>query len=305
MIKELVDSLKLSLFERTTSPLFGSFIGFWLVFNWQPVYYILFDEEKSVEPKLKFVFDPNNGFIGQDLNLWYPLVCAISFVLIYPIVSAATYRAWVFGNKLKNDFYQQMYKDQLLSKEESEKILNDNNELRTKVNEVEERWEAKRRTYKDRVDQAEDRLDVMSKEFAKIERERDEFETKLKEEQEDRSSLNADAKELIRKQKDLQEQLEESNYQQSKLKEEGEKALFQVYKDIVHDNRIVPDISKQPLVKAYFLKAIQLENEDDNLMVTASRFNELYKEYFGESDELDANNLLGGLRDRAIRDDKG
>jgi hypothetical protein len=129
MFKELSDGLKLSILERTTSPLLGTFAGFWIVFNWQPIAYMLF-EKASIRDKFDFIFSLEQNYIDPWPNLWAPILLTIGFVTAYPVLSGASYWLWERGTWFKNKVYQKIYKDKLLSYEDS---LN----LKTQINDIE------------------------------------------------------------------------------------------------------------------------------------------------------------------------
>ena len=85
-IKELFDVIK----GRLASPLFRSFIFFWLIFNWPIPVILLFYKQNEYLIKGKGVsfIDAINNQINVYNNLLIPLSFATAYVFIYPWVKA-------------------------------------------------------------------------------------------------------------------------------------------------------------------------------------------------------------------------
>lgn len=83
MISEISKSLKAFLYERTTSPLMGSILFFWVLFNWEGVVYFLLSGS-NIEAKLEHIELNYKCFYT---NFLYPVLVGGAASLLYPIVS--------------------------------------------------------------------------------------------------------------------------------------------------------------------------------------------------------------------------
>lgn len=97
MLKELSTSLKAQLYERASSPILGSILVFWLIFNWEAVFYFLLSDS-AVEEKLAYI---QNNFKNFDRNVFYPLLYSALFCLLYPVVSCIPFYIWEWTSSHK------------------------------------------------------------------------------------------------------------------------------------------------------------------------------------------------------------
>lgn len=83
---------------RISSPFFFSFLLSWLVFNWQIIIALLFYKHNEV------LLDGYSSYINlikensyHGNSFWYPLLAALSYTLIYPIIKNGfdAFRTWV------------------------------------------------------------------------------------------------------------------------------------------------------------------------------------------------------------------
>ncbi|MBE0378486.1 hypothetical protein [Pseudoalteromonas prydzensis] len=82
-LSEIYNSTKSAFYERLSHPILGSFIIFWLVFNWEAVLFVIFGNEDMLY-KFKWV-NENHTDILQ--NFAYPLACSLAATLILPFLS--------------------------------------------------------------------------------------------------------------------------------------------------------------------------------------------------------------------------
>ena len=85
-MKEIINSILDSTKERLKNPLLGSFVFSWIIFNWKPIFYIIFSKN-SIENKIDFV---SECYSLINTNFWYPLFFSIFYILIFP------YALWAF-----------------------------------------------------------------------------------------------------------------------------------------------------------------------------------------------------------------
>lgn len=122
MIEEFSKTVKAQLYERTSSPLLGSFIIAWCIWNHRFIM-VLFSE-LSFQEKIKYIdFHVFGGWPDSLTNgLIIPLVAALFMILIYPWPARFLYAYWrTQQNKIKAD-QQKIDGDVLLSVDESREI---------------------------------------------------------------------------------------------------------------------------------------------------------------------------------------
>lgn len=132
MLNELRKSISSVLYERTTSPFFGTLIVTWLIWNWKIPYLTLFiSEDKLSTNRIDYIIE-----CCGDINnlITYPLVSTIVLLTLIPFVTNGFY--WL---SLKFDIWRQnqksfLEKKQLLTLEQSI-------ELRELISRQEERFE--------------------------------------------------------------------------------------------------------------------------------------------------------------------
>jgi len=93
---EIINSLKKVLTDRINSPLAGTFILSWCVWNWKPLYVSFFvDKSKLAANKLVYV----KPLFADNWNLIYsPIISTISILLLLPILSSISKLWGVYVN---------------------------------------------------------------------------------------------------------------------------------------------------------------------------------------------------------------
>ena len=81
-MKEIINSILDSAKERLKNPLLGSFVFSWGIFNWKPIFYILFSKN-LIENKIDFV---SECYSSMNNNFWFPLLFSTFYILIFPYV---------------------------------------------------------------------------------------------------------------------------------------------------------------------------------------------------------------------------
>lgn len=77
--KDAVDSLKQGVLERLASPLPGSFVIAWLIWNWKVVFFTIFNAGTAIE-RIQFIESHNNAIDFEVI----PLAAAVFFILLHP-----------------------------------------------------------------------------------------------------------------------------------------------------------------------------------------------------------------------------
>lgn len=113
-MKDIINSFKAHMYERTSSPLLGAFIFYWLLFNYKLIMVIIdgdmklnekFNLIKTLYPQEKITFWDGFdiyylAFLGNGLLI--PLLFTLIYILILPFASNFIFRLWItHQNNLK------------------------------------------------------------------------------------------------------------------------------------------------------------------------------------------------------------
>ncbi len=90
MFKDVVTSLKSSVIERVSSPLAGSFILSWTIWNWKLLATMLLGDEET-SSRIQIVL---TKYYDTDHLIKYPLISTIIFILFYPVLSLSAFAIW-------------------------------------------------------------------------------------------------------------------------------------------------------------------------------------------------------------------
>ena len=116
-MKELIKNLFDTSSERIKSPLIGSYITAFIIFNWRPIL-VLFLSDATIECKINQI---NQSYSNEEIFL-YPLLISIFYVLILPWINIGIDWLLASANKKKiskaNDS-----KIQLLTQKKNEALL--------------------------------------------------------------------------------------------------------------------------------------------------------------------------------------
>jgi hypothetical protein len=81
-MKEIINSILDSTKDRLKNPLLGAFVFSWLIFNWKPLFYILFSNN-SIENKIDFITE---CYCSINTNFWFPLMFSIFYIIMFPYI---------------------------------------------------------------------------------------------------------------------------------------------------------------------------------------------------------------------------
>ena len=133
MQSEIKKSINSILYERVTSPLYGTLIISWLIWNWKIVYLTLFVDSKEIEgTKIDYIL---KRYSEIDHLLTYPLISTLLLITIFPFISNGAYWVNLKFKKWKIDQKNNIEEKQLLTLEQSISIRK---ELREKENDFQE-----------------------------------------------------------------------------------------------------------------------------------------------------------------------
>lgn len=122
MWDDLSKSVKAQLYERVSSPLFGSFVLAWGCWNYRFILVLI----GSGEPEKKLAYIDTHIFrdyydvILRGMSL--PFVSAIVFIYLYPLVSKSLYRYWQGKQKELKEIQQKIEDDTPITQEEARQL---------------------------------------------------------------------------------------------------------------------------------------------------------------------------------------
>lgn len=114
-MRNLLNTISETTASRIKNPFTGAFITSWLVFNWKPLVYIIFSDEKIAE-KIKYIESSYSN--SWDLLL-YPLSSTVIFLFVVPYINLGN--EW-FIKKSKTDREKRLHEDQILMIERDTRI---------------------------------------------------------------------------------------------------------------------------------------------------------------------------------------
>lgn len=117
MVEELRKSINAILYERAASPLYGTFLFSWLIWNWKVTYVTFFVSEDYLEiNKLDFIIQMINDWY---VLLWYPILSTFILITLMPFISNGAYYLSLKFKKWRIDQRNAVEMKQLLSIEKS------------------------------------------------------------------------------------------------------------------------------------------------------------------------------------------
>ena len=144
MIDEIKKSFNSILYERTTSPFYGTLILSWIIWNWRIIYLTFFISEDIIEGnKIDFII---TNFSDFHHLITFPLISTAALIILIPFVSNGAYWLNLKFNKWKKDQKNIIDMKQLLTIEQSI-------ELREQIAKQEERFEKLLKNKNDEIKQ--------------------------------------------------------------------------------------------------------------------------------------------------------
>lgn len=128
MLSETYNSLKAYLYDRTTSPLLGSLVFSWIIWNYK--FILLLFSNLSYPDKLRMI----NILYGSDFHVYItgftaPLLTALFYIYIFPYPSKYVFKFSLERQDELNALKQRIHNNQLISLEKSQSLRKKINEL--------------------------------------------------------------------------------------------------------------------------------------------------------------------------------
>lgn len=130
--EELSTTVKATLYERVSSPLLGTFLFAWVVFNWKAILLLTFSDSSMFSRLI--VIEAN--YVNLWDNLYWPLIYASIFTLIYPVVSVVPFLIWEFFASIKVKARRRITSTETLTIAQSIAMKNENRDLEKKYAEA-------------------------------------------------------------------------------------------------------------------------------------------------------------------------
>lgn len=144
MIPEIRKSVNATLYERTTSPLYGALIISWCIWNWRIIYLTLFVDKEQIYPFHKIDYILFNYWEAKYL-IWYPLMSTIVLLTVMPLFAIGAYWLELWFTKKKVKWKEHSERDRRLTIEQAAA-------LRNEIAETELRYSKRIETKEDDID---------------------------------------------------------------------------------------------------------------------------------------------------------
>lgn len=123
-LDEIKKSISATLYKRATSPLYGTFIIAWLVWNWKILIVLFFTSAVELKGVNKFEYIESNLLNAFNGILW-PVVSTAVIILVLPFISIGSYWVWLKFEAWKKNLKVEIEKKKLLTLEQSIKLRTD------------------------------------------------------------------------------------------------------------------------------------------------------------------------------------
>lgn len=127
-IDEVRKSFSSILYERTTSPFYGTFIFAWALWNWRILYITFFVNQELIKPLTKIQYIENK-YLNLFHGFLYPLASTLFLILLVPFLSNVLYKASLHFEGQRVKLKQEKEKDRLITKEQYGRLITEMNDL--------------------------------------------------------------------------------------------------------------------------------------------------------------------------------
>jgi len=152
-MEDFIKSIKAHLYDRATSPLFGTFAVSWVLWNYKFVV-IVFSSMEAHEKFYyisAFIYPSTQAFLLS--GLLYPLLTTLAFIFLYPYPAKFVYSFTRQRQKELKEIKQQIEDETPLTHEESRKLRRDMAALELEYEKELERRGAENQILKDLIEE--------------------------------------------------------------------------------------------------------------------------------------------------------
>lgn len=135
-MEDLIRSIKAFLYDRATSPLFGSFITSWIICNYR-IFIIIFSDSKpqvklslidQIHSQVMFFYTYPISRLYID-GFIYPILLCLSYLYLYPLLAEPVYKFTLGRQKRLSALKQEIEESRLLTLAESTELIRKHNEI--------------------------------------------------------------------------------------------------------------------------------------------------------------------------------
>ena len=138
MINDTKNSINKILYERLTSPFYGTFILSWLIWNWRIIYLTFFVSENKIDTdKISYII---SNFSELKHIVFLPLISTIILITVFPFFTNRAYWISLLYNQWKINKRNKVQEKELLTIEQS---INLREQIKTQEKRFEELLEDK------------------------------------------------------------------------------------------------------------------------------------------------------------------
>ena len=148
MLEEFEKSVKATLYDRLASPLIGSYVTAWCIFNYKVILIIFSDLQYTQKSEyIDALFAP---WWNYPVRYGFPLLWSAFYVFCYPAIAKFVFRKWQKYIKDKRDIKHEIEGTRLLTLAESEEIRTKYLQSENKIAELMQNSENELKEWKDR-----------------------------------------------------------------------------------------------------------------------------------------------------------
>ena len=148
MLEEFEKSVKATLYDRLASPLIGSYVTAWCIFNYKVILIIFSDLQYTQKSEyIDALFAP---WWNYPVRYGFPLLWSAFYILFYPWISKKVFRIWQQYIKDKRDIKNKIEGSRLLTLAESEAIRTEYLQSENKLAELMQNNQKELQEWKDR-----------------------------------------------------------------------------------------------------------------------------------------------------------
>ncbi len=173
--KELILTLFKGSEERFKNPFFRAFITSWVIFNWKPISYFVFEKVSAKEK----ITEITNNYTDINHILLYPLTSALFYYLAFPFITIffdylrkypVTKKKETITERKKEDLkHENKITLQKAENEENEKIFKERHEHNNLINELNQKIEKTQDDHRNTKEKYNQEIELLKNENKKLE----------------------------------------------------------------------------------------------------------------------------------------
>jgi hypothetical protein len=167
MMAEIGKSFRKIFQDRLTSPLYGSFILSWLIWNWKIIYLTIFISQDLLKPQTKIDYILSNYVNWLNLTL-YPFLSAVALIAVIPLLANQAYRIHLYYERKRRTWKEEFDKGQRLTIEQSAQLRNEGYEQDIKYQKQLDAKDSEIKVYKQQTDSLADEKTKIQEQFNQL-----------------------------------------------------------------------------------------------------------------------------------------